>query len=99
MSLLALVAVTAYILTRSSPTHAKAPKITSLAVLPLKNLSGDPTQAYFADGMTEEIIGRLSMIRGLRVISRTSVIQFKDTRPQHRKLLRRFEWTPLLKDL
>jgi pentatricopeptide repeat protein len=55
--------------------------IKSLAVLPLQNLSGDPAQDYFADGMTEEVIGRLSMIRGLRVVSRTSIMQFKDTRP------------------
>jgi TolB-like protein/DNA-binding winged helix-turn-helix (wHTH) protein/Flp pilus assembly protein TadD len=54
--------------------------IRSLAVLPLQNLSGNPNEEYFADGMTEEVIGRLSMIRGLRVISRTSVMQFKDTR-------------------
>ncbi len=80
VSLLVLVAVTTYILTRSHPADAKASKINSLAVLPLKNLSGDPEQEYFADGMTEELIGRLSMIRGLRVISRTSVMQFKDTR-------------------
>ena len=79
VSLLVLIAVTTYLLTRSRPADAKAPKITSLAVLPLKNLSGDPAQEYFADGMTEEVIGRLSMIRGLRVISRTSVMQFKDT--------------------
>jgi TolB-like protein/DNA-binding winged helix-turn-helix (wHTH) protein/tetratricopeptide (TPR) repeat protein len=79
VSLFALVAVTTYILTRSRAADAKAPKITSLAVMPLKNLSGDPAQEYFADGMTEEVIGRLSMIRGLRVISRTSVMQFKDT--------------------
>ena len=80
MSLIVLLAATTYILTRSSSAHSKASKITSLAVLPLKNLSGDPAQEYFADGMTEEVIGRLSMIRGLRVISRTSVMQFKDTR-------------------
>jgi TolB-like protein/DNA-binding winged helix-turn-helix (wHTH) protein/Flp pilus assembly protein TadD len=80
VSLLVLVAATAYILARSSSAHAKAPKIHSLAVLPLSNLSGDPAQEYFADGMTEEVIGRLSMIRGLRVISRTSIVQFKDTK-------------------
>ena len=79
VSLLVLVGVTTYILTRSRSADAKAPKITSLAVLPMKNLSVDPAQEYFADGMTEEVIGRLSTIRGLRVISRTSVMQFKDT--------------------
>jgi TolB-like protein/Tfp pilus assembly protein PilF len=51
-----------------------------LAVLPLKNLSRDSGQEYFADGMTEEVIGRLATIRGLRVISRTSVMRFKDNR-------------------
>jgi TolB-like protein/tetratricopeptide (TPR) repeat protein len=44
----------------------------------LKNLSGDRTQEYLADGMTEELIGRLAAIRDLRVISRTSVMQFRD---------------------
>ena len=61
-------------------TDIKQPAIQSLAVLPLKNLSGDSTQEYLADGMTEALIGRLSMIRGLRVISRTSVMPLKDTR-------------------
>ena len=56
-----------------------APVIRSLAVLPLTNLSGDPSQEYVADGMTEELIGRLSHIHGLRVISRTSAMHFKNT--------------------
>ncbi len=55
------------------------PVIRSLAVLPLTNLSGDPSQEYIADGMTEELIGRLSHIHGLRVISRTSAMHFKNT--------------------
>src|SRR5262249_37368468 len=50
--------------TAKGTTHAI---IKSLAVLPLKNLSGDPTQEYLADGMTEALIGRLSAIRDLRV--------------------------------
>lgn len=61
-------------------TVAAAPKIKSIAVLPMKNLSGDATQEYLADGMTEEIIGRLAAIHNLRVISRTSAMQFKDSR-------------------
>jgi TolB-like protein len=72
--------VVAYFTTRSRLRGATGSKIKSLAVLPLKNLSGDAAQEYFADGITEEVIGRLSMIRGLRVISRTSVMQFKETR-------------------
>ena len=64
---------------RHREATASAPVIRSLAVLPLQNLSGDPSQEYFADGMTEELIGRLSKIHGLRVISRTSAMHFKNT--------------------
>jgi TolB-like protein/Tfp pilus assembly protein PilF len=78
VSVLALLGVGAF-LARSRPKGGPQPRIQSLAVLPLKNLSGDPTQEYLADGMTESIIGRLSMIGGLRVISRTSVMQFKNS--------------------
>jgi TolB-like protein/DNA-binding winged helix-turn-helix (wHTH) protein len=55
------------------------PQIRSLAVLPLQNLSGDPTQEYFADAMTEELITELSRVRALKVISRTSVMGYKKT--------------------
>ena len=52
-------------------------QIQSLADLPLANLSGDPAQDYFADGMTEAMITELAQISALRVISRTSVMQYK----------------------
>lgn len=58
-------------------SHAMPGKIDSLAVLPLENLSGDKEQDYFADGMTEELIATLGKIGALRVISRTSVMQYK----------------------
>ena len=54
-------------------------RIQSLAVLPLENLSGDPSQEYFADGMTEALITDLGKIRAVRVISRTSAMQYKGT--------------------
>src|SRR4029077_10238785 len=57
-----------------------APAIRSLAVLPLENLSGDSSQDYFVDGMTDELITRLAQISALRVISRTSVMTYKNAR-------------------
>jgi pentatricopeptide repeat protein len=72
---------TALVLYRGSIVKGtRQPRINSLAVLPLKNLSADPTQEYLADGMTEALIGRLAGIHDLRVSSRTSVMQYKDTR-------------------
>jgi len=54
-----------------------ATRIRSLAVLPLENFSGDTSQEYFADGMTDALITELSKIRSLRIISRTSTMQYK----------------------
>ncbi len=55
-------------------------KIESVAVLPLENLTGDASQEYFADGMTEELISDLAKISALRVPSRTSVMRYKGTK-------------------
>lgn len=54
--------------------------IRSIAVLPLQNLSNDQTQDYFADGMTDELITELAHIKKLKVVSKTSVMQYKGTR-------------------
>ncbi len=55
------------------------PRMKSLAVLPLTNLSGDPAQEYFTDGMTDALITELSQIGALKVISRTSIMRYKKT--------------------
>jgi len=61
--------------------HARdLPRLQSLAVLPLENLSGDPEQEYFADGLTDALITDLGEISTVRVISRTSVMQYKRTK-------------------
>src|ERR1700686_1148977 len=62
------------------PKNSRSPVIQSLAVLPLENLSHDPSQDYFADGMTDELITELGQISGLRVISRTSAMTYKGAR-------------------
>ncbi|MBK9166667.1 MAG: winged helix-turn-helix domain-containing protein [Bryobacterales bacterium] len=59
--------------------RAPPPAIASLAVLPFQNFSGDPDQQYFSDGMTDALITDLSRIHSLRVISRTSVMRYRDT--------------------
>ncbi len=65
--------------TGAHPTNA-APRLNSIAVLPLDNLSGDPSEEFFADGMTDQLITDLAKVGSLRVISRTSVMRYKGTK-------------------
>jgi len=65
------------LIARGSRAIEPGPQIRSLAVLPLTNLSDDPQQEYFADGMTDALITDVSTIRAVKVISRTSVMQYK----------------------
>ena len=64
----------------SAPLRNETSPLQRIAVLPLENLSGDPEQEYFADGMTDALITDLAKIRALTVISRTSIIQYKGVR-------------------
>jgi TolB-like protein/Tfp pilus assembly protein PilF len=60
--------------------ESKEKRIPSLVVLPLENLSHDPEQQYFADGLTEALITSLAKISALRVVSRTTAMHYKNTR-------------------
>ncbi|MGD0792768.1 MAG: protein kinase [Terriglobales bacterium] len=61
------------------PGGTGARPIESLAVLPVKNFSGDPGQEFFADGMTDALIAGLAQIKAVKVISRTSIMHYKGT--------------------
>ncbi|MEX2496541.1 MAG: winged helix-turn-helix domain-containing protein [Woeseia sp.] len=66
-------------LASESPTSAAGPAANSLAVLPFANLSGDAESEHFSDGLSEEILNRLSRAPGLRVLARTSSFAYKDS--------------------
>jgi TolB-like protein/DNA-binding winged helix-turn-helix (wHTH) protein/Tfp pilus assembly protein PilF len=77
--LVVLLAAATLVWSRWHQTRSRHSKIHSVAVLPLANLSGDPSQDYFAQEMTDELITELARIGSLRVISRTSVIRYQGT--------------------
>ena len=77
--LIALAAEGAYLAARHRRTVTASGRIRSIAVLPLENLSADPQQEYFADGMTDELITSLAKLQTLKVISRSSVVRYKGT--------------------
>ena len=71
--------------------HRQPTPIQSIAVLPLENLSGDPTQDYFVDGMTDALTTDLGKIGHLRVISRTSTMRYKGTKEPLKQIARELD--------
>ena len=69
----------------------RALPIKSLAVPPLANFSGDPNQEYFVDGMTDKLITNLAQLSSLRVVSRTSIMQYKNNRKPLRQIARELQ--------
>jgi TolB-like protein/DNA-binding winged helix-turn-helix (wHTH) protein/Tfp pilus assembly protein PilF len=81
-SFLALLVIAFVVWLARTGTHqtSAAPRLNSIAVLPLSNLSGDPSEEFFADGMTDQLITDLAKVGSLRVVSRTSTIRYKGTK-------------------
>lgn len=75
-----VVAAVGYALFTREKSSPRSPAVSSIMVLPLDNLSGDSTQEYFADGVTDALIGDLAKLPGLQVISRTSSMHYKGTK-------------------
>ena len=83
VAIVGAVVITVFVIALRASRSARAsatPSIRSLAVLPLQNLSDDPAQEYFSDGMTDALITDLAQIRSVKVISRTSSMQYKQTK-------------------
>ena len=89
-SILAFLVIALAVWLARTGTHpaSAAPRINSIAVLPLDNLSGDPSEEFFVDGITDQLITDLAKIGSLRVISRTSVMRYKGTKERLPKIAR-----------
>jgi TolB-like protein/Tfp pilus assembly protein PilF len=73
-------------LERYNPSKPSVPGAASIAVLPLANESGEASQQYFSDGISEDLITALSQLPGLKVIGRTSAFQFRDSKEDSRSI-------------
>ena len=80
----------------TQPATNEAPRANAVAVLPFLNLSADPENEYFADGITEDIIAQLSKIRALKVISRASVMRYKNREHSLRDIAATLETTAIV---
>jgi len=80
----------------AAPAAPAAPRPPSVAVLPFRNLSADPENEYFADGITEDVIAHLSKVRALKVISHTSVMPFKQREQSLKEIAARLEAATVL---
>lgn len=69
-----------------APTTANTKTINSIAVLPLKNMTGDPANEYFSDGLSESLISSLSKMRDVKIVARSSVFRFKNSETDPREL-------------
>jgi len=96
VAVLVLFIVARMLIRRGGAHGTNQPAIRSLAVLPLKNLSGDPEHEFFADGMTEALITELGKISGPRVISRQSVMEYKGSKKSLPEIARELNVDALL---
>src|ERR1700758_4431162 len=96
VAVLVLFTVARMLIRRGAANGTNQPAIRSVAVLPLKNLSGDPEQEFFADGMTEALITELGKISGPRVISRQSVMEYKGSKKSLPEIARELNVDALL---
>src|SRR5207248_3421125 len=80
----------------AAPAAPAAPRPPSVAVLPFRNLSADPENEYFADGITEDVIAHLSKVCALKVISHTSVMPFKQREQSLKEIAARLEAATVL---
>lgn len=83
---LALISLGYFALERQSGSKPRARAVATIAILPLANESGDPSQQYFSDGISEDLITTLSQFPGLKVIGRTSSFQFRDSKEDSRSI-------------